>query len=100
MQKTLIFIGIFICHILLLLSTGISGWTSALYIESTENFPFLLRFHRNSSWPCDSCTTANRSSKAFQDSSLGPIKSLLNAILGGDSCMRSEEHTSELQSRY
>ena len=47
----LIFRGIFIFQILLLWSTGMTGWTSALYIEPTENLPFPCRFQRNSSRP-------------------------------------------------
>jgi hypothetical protein len=52
--NTSIFSEIFIFQIflLLLLSTGISGWIKALYIEVAENKPFLVRCQWKTSDPC------------------------------------------------
>ena len=80
--KILFLRAIFIFQIFLLLSTGTSDWINALYIDSTENWPFLWRFHRKTSDPCDNCTMDNRWSTMFHDWNLGPIKSLLNVTFG------------------
>ena len=82
--NTLVLSGIFIFQIFLLLSTGVLGWIKALYIESTEKFPLVPIFQRNSLGPCVSWTVARRYSKAFQDACLGPYKLHLNDTFGGN----------------
>ena len=81
--KTLFFSGIFIDQIFLLLSTGTSGWISALYILSTVNLPLLCKLHRNSSVPCVKLTEPSRCSNSCHAVNLGPTRSLRNVIFGG-----------------
>jgi len=83
--NTLVFSGIFIFQSLLLLelSTGISGRMSVLYIESTENLSFFVRFHWNLSGPSDKWIESNRMSKSFQDVCRVPSKLFLNETFGG-----------------
>jgi hypothetical protein len=64
--------------------SGISGWISALYMEASENLLFSWRFQQNSSCPVYKWIFANHRSKAFQDTSLWPDKSLLNDTFGGE----------------
>ena len=61
-----------------------SGRISALYIESTENLPFFVRFHWNLSEPSDNWTDSNQMSKAFRDACLVPTKLRLNETSGGE----------------
>jgi hypothetical protein len=65
-----------------LLSTGASGWISALYMDITYNFPISCRFQRNSSVPCVNWTISRCWSKAFQDASLRPTRSRMNITFG------------------
>jgi hypothetical protein len=48
------------------LSIGMLGWINTLYIESTENLPFLWRFQRNTFRPSCKRMFAKRLSKAFK----------------------------------
>ena len=71
--KIFVFNGIFKRQIILLLSTGTSSWSKALYIESSVNWPFFCRFHRNTSAPGDNWIVDRRCNNVFHDSSLVPI---------------------------
>src|SRR6266542_783000 len=53
-------------------------------MESTENFPFSCKDHRNSSGPCDSWILSSRSRSAYQSTRRDPTKSRLNDTFGGE----------------
>jgi hypothetical protein len=69
---------------LLFLSIGMFGWFNALYIEPIEIVPFSCRFQQNSSGTSCKWTFAKHWSKAFQDASRGPNRSLKNFTFGGE----------------
>ena len=83
-MKIFTFSGILDFQIFLLLLTGTSECVSARYIESTVKDPDVVRFQRNTSRPCVRLIESNRDKRLCHDRSLGPIKSRLNEMFGGD----------------
>jgi hypothetical protein len=85
-KKSLVLRGIFIFQMDLLLYIGWTGSIKALYMESTENTPFLVSSQWNSSTPCVNQTEANLYRSSFQQANRGPIRSRLKEIEGKDIC--------------
>ena len=83
-EKILIFNGTFIFYRCLLLMTGISEFTNALYMESTEYLPFRSRLQRNSSRPGVNWIPASLCWRACHDANHVPMRSRLNDTFGGD----------------
>jgi hypothetical protein len=71
----------------LLWSTAISDLISALYMESTENILLTCWFHQNSLEPGVNQTKAKRWIKAFDEISLGRLKSLMNVTFRGEAAI-------------
>jgi hypothetical protein len=82
--NALVFSGIFIFPNFKLLSTGISGWIQALYIEATENIPLPVRFQRKTLDPWDNWTESRRCNKSFHDACLVPKRLRRNDTFGGE----------------